>query len=154
MISLIQGPEGTSLEYTSEVMEKVDREYLDLPEVEGTFSLGGFGFSGNVVNSGITYVPLKPWGERKDPSNSAQSILQRVQGALAQISQARVIAFNLPTIQGLGNVGGFVFQMQDKGNNDISTFVKVKDELVQKLTNDLNYKMFSPLMLRCSSTVN
>lgn len=27
---------------------------------------------------------------------------------------------------------GFVFQLQDKGNNDIGTFIKVKDELIQK----------------------
>ena len=132
VINLIQGPEGTSLEYTSEVIEKLDKEYLDLPQVEGTFSLGGFSFSGRTANNGISFVPFIPWGERKDPQNSAQAILQKVQGELAKISDARLIAFNPPAIQGLGNVGGFVFQLQDKGNNDIATFVKVKDELVQK----------------------
>jgi hydrophobic/amphiphilic exporter-1 (mainly G- bacteria), HAE1 family len=132
LINLIQGPEGTSLEYTSDVIEKVDKEYLDLPEVEGTFSLGGFSFSGRVANNGVAFVPLKPWGERKDPEQSAQSILKRVQGALSKISEARVIAFNRPAIQGLGNVGGFVFQLQDQGNNDIDTFVQFKNELIQK----------------------
>ena len=132
LINLIQGPEGTSLEYTSDAIQKVDRKYLDIPEVEGTFSLGGFSFSGRTANNGISFVPLIPWGERKDPQKSAQAIIQRVQAAFAQISQARIIAFNPPAIQGLGNVGGFVFQLQDKGNNDIATFVKVKDELIQK----------------------
>ncbi|MEO0968911.1 MAG: efflux RND transporter permease subunit [Cyanobacteria bacterium J06639_18] len=131
-INLVQGPEGTSLEYTSEVIEKLDREYLDIPEVEGTFSLGGFSFSGRTANSGISFVPFIPWGERKDPQKSVQAVLQRVQGALGKISQARIIAFNPPAIQGLGNVGGFVFQLQDKGNNDIATFIKVKDQLIQK----------------------
>ena len=132
VINLIQGPEGTSLEYTSEVIEKSDREYLGMPEVEGTFSIGGFSFSGRTANSALSFVPFIPWGERKDPQKSAQAILSRVQGALAKISQARIIAFNPPAIQGLGNVGGFVFQLQDKGNNEIATFVKVKDELIQK----------------------
>ncbi|MEM7715044.1 MAG: efflux RND transporter permease subunit [Cyanobacteria bacterium P01_A01_bin.68] len=132
VINLLQGPEGTSLEYTGEVMEQVDKQYLDIPEVRGTFSLGGFSFSGRAANYGISFVPFEPWGDRKDPEKSAASILNRVRGGLAGISQARVIAFNPPAIQGLGSIGGFVFQLQDKGNNDIGTFIKVKDELIQK----------------------
>ncbi|AFY58483.1 hydrophobe/amphiphile efflux-1 (HAE1) family transporter [Rivularia sp. PCC 7116] len=132
VINLLQGPEGTSLEYTGEVMEQVDKQYLDIPEVRGTFSLGGFSFSGRAANYGISFVPFEPWGDRKDPEKSAASILNRVRGGLAGISQARVIAFNPPAIQGLGSIGGFVFQLQDKGNNDIQTFIKVKDELIQK----------------------
>lgn len=132
VINLIQGPEGTSLEYTGEVIEQVDKQYLDIPEVRGTFSLGGFSFSGRAANYGISFVPFEPWGDRKDPEKSAESILNRVRGGLSQISQARVIAFNPPAIQGLGSIGGFVFQLQDKGNNDIGTFIKVKDELIQK----------------------
>ncbi|MEM9980445.1 MAG: efflux RND transporter permease subunit, partial [Cyanobacteria bacterium P01_D01_bin.2] len=43
LISLIQGPEGSSINYTSDVIDQVDDIYLDVPEIEGTFSLGGFG---------------------------------------------------------------------------------------------------------------
>jgi HAE1 family hydrophobic/amphiphilic exporter-1 len=132
VINIIQGPEGTSLERTSEVVEQVDDSYLGIKEVAGTFSLGGFSFSGRTANNGISFVPFIPWGERKNPGQSAQEILNQVRGDLGQISQARVIAFNPPAIQGLGNVGGFVFQLQDKGNNDIATFVNVKDELIKR----------------------
>lgn len=109
VINLIQGPEGTSLEYTGEVMEQVDKEYLDIPEVRGTFSLGGFSFSGRAANYGISFVPFEPWGDRKDPEKSAASILKRAQKGLSQISEARVISFNPPAIQGLGSIGGFGF---------------------------------------------
>jgi hydrophobic/amphiphilic exporter-1 (mainly G- bacteria), HAE1 family len=132
VINIIQGPEGTSLERTGEVIEQVDKEYLGIEEVRGTFSLGGFSFSGRTANNGISFVPFIPWGERKSPEKSAQAILNRVRGPLAQIPQARVIAFNPPAIQGLGNVGGFVFQLQDKGNNDIATLVNIKDELIKR----------------------
>ncbi|NET36968.1 MAG: efflux RND transporter permease subunit [Cyanothece sp. SIO1E1] len=130
LISIVQGPEGTSLNYTSQVIDQSDQEFLKVPEVAGTFSLGGFSFTGNAANSGITFVPFIPWGERKASHQSAQSILQQVFDSIAAISEARVFAFNPPSIQGLGNVGGFVFQLQDRGNNDLQSFLQVQQDLI------------------------
>ena len=130
LISLVQGPEGSSLNYTSDVIEQVDQTYLDIPEVAGTFSLGGYGFSGNTPNSGVIFSLLIPWGDRPRADQSAQSILNQVWDQFSQIKEANVIALNPPTIQGLGSIGGFVFQLQDRGNNDIQTFLQAKDELI------------------------
>ncbi|MEM1241765.1 MAG: efflux RND transporter permease subunit [Cyanobacteria bacterium P01_H01_bin.26] len=130
LISLIQGPEGSSINYTSDVIDQVDDIYLDVPEIEGTFSLGGFGFSGNIPNNGVIFSPLIPWGDRPRADESAQSVLNEVLPQFGQIKAANVIAFNPPTIQGLGSIGGFVFQLQDRGNNDLQTFLQAKDELI------------------------
>jgi len=130
VISLVQGPEGSSLERTRDVIDQVDQIYLDSPEVEGTFSLGGFGFSGSTPNRGVIFSPLIPWGNRPRAEQSAQAVLAQVRPQLGQINAANVIAFNPPTIQGLGNVSGFVFQLQDRGNNDMQTFLQAKDDLI------------------------
>ncbi|MEO0535807.1 MAG: efflux RND transporter permease subunit [Cyanobacteria bacterium P01_A01_bin.123] len=130
LISLVQGPEGSSVNYTGDVIDQVDQIFLDIPEVEGTFSLGGFGFSGNIPNNGVIFSPLIPWGDRPRADESAQSVLDQVWPQIGQIKDANVIAFNPPTIQGLGSISGFVFQLQDRGNNDIPTFLQAKDELV------------------------
>jgi len=130
VISLIQGPEGSSVDYTSDVIDQVDQVYLDIPEVEGTFSLGGFGFSGSTPNNGVIFSPFIPWGDRPRVEQSAQSVLGQVLPQFGQIQEANVIAFNPPTIQGLGSISGFVFQLQDRGNNDIQTFLQAKDELL------------------------
>lgn len=130
LISLIQGPEGSSVDYTSDIIDEVDQTYLDISEVEGTFSLGGFGFSGNIPNNGVIFSPLIPWGDRPREDQSAQAVLNQVWPQFGQIKEANVIAFNPPTIQGLGSISGFVFQLQDQGNNDLQTFLQAKDELV------------------------
>ena len=130
LISLIQGPEGSSVNYTSDVIDQVDQVYLDIPEVEGTFSLGGFGFSGNIPNNGVIFSPLTSWADRPRTDQSAQSVLGKVWPQLGQIKEANVIAFNPPTIQGLGSISGFVFQLQDRGNNDIQTFLQSSGELI------------------------
>lgn len=130
IINVVQGPSGTSLTQTGEVIDQVDQELLSNEEVAGTFSLGGFSLTGNVANSGLIFAPFIPWGDRPNPDQSAQAVLDRIQQPLSSISAANVISFNPPTIQGLGSVGGFVFQLQDKGSNEIQTLVDSKDELI------------------------
>lgn len=145
LINVVQGPEGTSLNYTSDVIDQVDSVFADIPEVRGTFSLGGFSFTGSVANSAIIFAPFHPWGERKQPDQSAQSVLGEVIPQLGQIDEAVVISFNPPTIQGLGNVGGFVFQLQDRGNNDLETFVQAKNDLMARANEQPELQnVFSP----------
>ncbi|WGV27629.1 efflux RND transporter permease subunit [Halotia branconii] len=130
-ITIIQGPQGVSLQYTSDVMKQVEEEILQLPEVLGTFAVGGFGFSGSTANSGIIFTTLKPWAERSKAGQSAQGIIGGLQGKLLSIPEARVFPVNPPPIQGLGNFGGFVFQLQDRrGNSGLDTLVQSMGQLL------------------------
>ncbi len=130
-ITIIQGPQGVSLQYTGDVMEQVEKEILKVPEVLGTFAVGGFGFSGSTANSGIIFTTLKPWAERSQASQSAQGIIRGLQGKLLSIPEARVFPVNPPPIQGLGNFGGFVFQLQDRrGNSGLDTLVQSMGQLL------------------------
>jgi len=46
-ISILQGPDGTSLNYTEQVVAQAEQQLLAVPELEGTFAMGGVGFNGN-----------------------------------------------------------------------------------------------------------
>jgi hydrophobic/amphiphilic exporter-1 (mainly G- bacteria), HAE1 family len=134
-INLIQGPDGTSLNYTKQIVEQAEQQLLDVPEIRATFAVGGVGFSGNAPNRGFMFAPLKPWDERTKPEQTVSGILDRVRGSLMAIPQAPVLAVNPPTIQSLGSVGGFVFQLQDQGDrttSDISNLDQVKGELLNR----------------------
>jgi hydrophobic/amphiphilic exporter-1 (mainly G- bacteria), HAE1 family len=123
-ITIVQAPEGVSLQYTSEVMKKVETEILQLPEVLGTFAIGGFAFGGATPNQGIMFVPLKPWRERQAPHQSVQAITGQLFGKFAMIPEARIIPINPPAIQGLGTFGGFTFKLQDRRvNTDLDSLV-------------------------------
>ena len=113
-ITLVQGPEGVSINYTSEIMEQAEALLLEQPEVRATFAVGGFGFSGNTSNNGVIFTTLNPWGDR---DATALDIIGRVQGQLMATTEARMIAVNPPAIQGLSNFGGFEFQLQDRRGN-------------------------------------
>ncbi|MEM8714759.1 MAG: efflux RND transporter permease subunit, partial [Cyanobacteria bacterium P01_G01_bin.4] len=132
VISVMQAPDGTSLQYTSDVITQIEDELLQYPEVAGTFSLGGFSFTGNTANRSLTFVPFIPWGDRPGSAQTAQSFLGKVFAPLSQILEGQVFTINPPAIQGLGNVGGFVFHLQDRGNNSIETLVNIRDQLVAR----------------------
>jgi HAE1 family hydrophobic/amphiphilic exporter-1 len=132
-ITLIQAPEGVSLNYTSQVMTQVEQRILKQPEVVGTFAVGGFSFSGSTANNGIIFTTLKPWDERKKPDQSALAIVGRLRGTLSGITEARVIPVNPPAIQGLGAVGGFEFQLQDRqSSGGLESLVQSLGGIVQQ----------------------
>jgi len=123
-ITIIQAPEGVSIQYTSEVISKVETEILKMPEVLGTFAIGGFAFGGSTPNQGIIFTPLKPWHERSRPDQSVKAITGQLFGKFAMIPEARIIPINPPSIQGLGSFGGFSFKLQDRrANTDLDSMV-------------------------------
>ncbi|MGB3492154.1 MAG: efflux RND transporter permease subunit [Elainellaceae cyanobacterium] len=130
-ITIVQGPEGTSLNYTSDAMRQIEEAYLERPEVLATFAVGGFGFSGSTANSAIIFTTLIPWSERHAPNQSAPAIIGQVQGMLSQITEVRAFAVNPPSIQGLGSFGGFQFQLQDRrGSLSIGQLVQTMGQFL------------------------
>ncbi|MFP4253899.1 MAG: efflux RND transporter permease subunit [Halothece sp.] len=131
-ITIIQGPDGVSLEYTSDVMEQIEDIYLDIPEVRATFAVGGFSLGGGgTANSGAIFTPLIPWSERPNPSQSVEAIINRVRGQVMSMPEATVMPVNPPSIRGLGTFGGFEFQLQDRrGNFEIGEFFANMQQLV------------------------
>ena len=80
----------------------------------------------------FSYAPLLPWSKREGHEHSAQGILEAIREPLSKISAANILSVNLPTIQGLGSIGGFTFELQDRGNNGIEALVQVKDDLLKR----------------------
>ena len=127
-ITIVQGPEGVSLGYTSDVMAQAEEILLSQPETRTTFAVGGFSFSGNTANSGLIFTTLEPWADR---DRTALDIVGALQGELAGITDARIFPVNPPPIQGLGSFGGFTFQLEDRqGNLELDQFVGYMQELI------------------------
>ncbi len=118
LIVVMQTPVGTSSDFEARVSRRVAKKILDaVPEAEGVFSADGFGFTGSAPNRGIAFVPLKPWSERQGPQHSFKAILGRLYPIIGSEPEAQVFAFNPPSVQGIGNFGGFQLQVLD--NNDL-----------------------------------
>jgi hydrophobic/amphiphilic exporter-1 (mainly G- bacteria), HAE1 family len=129
--TIVQAPDGVSLNYTSKVMEQIGAEMAKVPEIDGYFTLSGFGFEGNGSNRGFVFSKLKPWAERPGQDKSVYSVLGRLNGAFQQnIKGARAFAVNAPPVRGLSTFGGFEFQLQDRRGLPISALVENADKVI------------------------
>ena len=117
LIVVLQTPVGTSAEFERSVFARVSKEILAaVPEAEGVFEADGFGFTGSAPNRGIAFVPLKPWSERRGPQHTFSAILGRLYMLLSQEHDAQIFALNPPAVQGIGNYGGFQFQVLNQSD--------------------------------------
>jgi HAE1 family hydrophobic/amphiphilic exporter-1 len=129
LIFIVQAPQGASLTYTRDVCAKVEETLSHVPELAGVFTIAGFSQSGNASNRGIIYGALKPFAERKGLEHGAAAIIGRLRGPLFGIPGAIVVPFNPPAVQGLGQFGGFQFELEDLGRNSLQTIANTANSL-------------------------
>jgi HAE1 family hydrophobic/amphiphilic exporter-1 len=122
-ITVVQGPEGVSLNYTEDVLKQAEDILKQRPEIQNIFAVGGFSFSGATPNNALIFSTLRPWSERRRPDQSVAGLIggffptpSGLFPQLLSIKEATVIPFPPPAIQGLGNFGGFEFHLQDRTN--------------------------------------
>jgi len=137
LIIAVQGPEGTSLDYTRQVLLQAEQVLRQQPEVQGIFTVGGFSLLGTGVNYGTLFVNLHLWGERKRPEQSVAGLVERLRRPLRDIGGARVLPFEPPAIRGVGSVGGFEFVMEDQqGGRSLEQLAQTTDMLVGRASQD------------------
>jgi len=117
LITVVQGPTGSTVGRTEEALTMVRNHYLknEAANVEGVFSIAGFGFQGQGQNTGLAFVALKPWEERGGAENKASAIVGRAIGPFMGYVGAMVFPIVPPAVTELGNATGFDFQLLDTG---------------------------------------
>jgi HAE1 family hydrophobic/amphiphilic exporter-1 len=131
-IIVAQGPEGTSLGYTSDVLRQVEAMTEKIPEINGCFVVPGYSPIGSGANKGVAFCSLVPWGQRDKPGSDVAGIIGRLRMPLLGIGGAFVLPFAPPSIQGVGNFGGFQFELEDQSSDPkIETLAKATSDLVQ-----------------------
>ncbi len=133
-ITIVQLPDGASLKRTLEVLSRVENYFQSVPAVHSTDTLAGqnFVFNTRGTNQATMFIPLHSWDERKNASEQVPGLIASAFQEFAKIPEALILAFNAPSIRGLGSTGGFSLQLQDPGGGDFSTFAAVAQEFVAK----------------------
>ncbi|MDD3013148.1 MAG: multidrug efflux RND transporter permease subunit [Candidatus Gastranaerophilales bacterium] len=121
IIVAVQAPEGTSVGHTQKIITKIEGILATIPEIDNGMSVAGFSILGSGSNKGTLFVHLKSLEERKGKKHSANAVVNRLRGMLMGIPEAIVMPFEPPAIHGVGNFGGFQFEIKDEGNHDLNT---------------------------------
>jgi multidrug efflux pump len=93
VLSQIQAPEYTNLDYTTAYGRKLDDILATYPEARSRFVMFGMGGA----NSGIAAMDLKPWSER---DRSAMEMAPDLQEKLNTLDGVKGFAFMLPALPG------------------------------------------------------
>ncbi|MGN6740085.1 efflux RND transporter permease subunit [Dyella sp.] len=132
LVSFAQLPDAASLDRSEDVIRRMSDIALKQPGVENAVAFPGLSINGftNSTNSGIVFVTLKPFEERRDPSLSAGAIAGALNQKFAAIQDAYIAIFPPPPVQGLGTIGGFRLQVEDRSDQGYQELYKQTQNLI------------------------
>ena len=134
LVGIAQLPTGASLDRTDAVVKEMSKIALAEPGVESVMAFPGFSFNGpvNQPNTALVFAMLKPFNERKDPSLSAFAIQGRLMGKFSQIPDGFVGIFPPPPVPGLGSMGGFKLQIEDRAGLGPDALAQAQGQIMGK----------------------
>ncbi len=117
LIGFAQLPSGASLDRTEKVIRQMSQIALDQPGVASAIAFPGLSINGftNSSSAGIVFVTLDDFAARKSPALSANQIAASLNAKYADIAGSYIAVFPPPPVMGLGTVGGFKLQIEDRG---------------------------------------
>lgn len=119
IVMSMQLPEGASKKRTHALVDKVNEIVAAEKSVEGISNIVGFSLiSGRGENVAMSFIVLKPWGDRSAPSEYSTAILNRLRAKVAVFPEADFQLFEMPAIPGLGSVGGMDIRLQSRQTMD------------------------------------
>ncbi|ANB18074.1 efflux RND transporter permease subunit [Dokdonella koreensis] len=128
-LAIVQLPPGSTMARNQAVMGQIYERLQKNPAFEGFMQISGFSFLGLGENVGMGFIRLKDWSQR---DITATEFIAQTNGALADIKDAQIFVVNLPTVQGLGQFGGFDLFLQDRGGVGYDKLVEARNQLLGK----------------------
>jgi len=126
-------PDASSTTRSIAVLDTIMKILDDTKGVKHYAGLGGL----NVINfsmkpnAGTVFTSLEDWDQRKDKSLQLAGIMETLNKKFAAIKSARVLVISPPAIPGLGQTGGFTFELQQRSStDDIKQFENVVNNFV------------------------
>ena len=132
LVAFAQLPSAASLERTDSVIRRMTDIALKHPGVANAIEFPGLSINGftNSPNSGIVFVALKSFDERKTPGLAGPAIARQLQAEFSQIQDAYIAIFPPPPVQGLGTIGGFKAYIEDRGDSGLDALYGATQGLI------------------------
>ncbi|WP_454692980.1 efflux RND transporter permease subunit [Achromobacter aegrifaciens] len=132
LVGIAQLPSGASLDRTEAAVKQMSEIALAEPGVESVVAFPGLSVNGpvNVPNSALMFAMLKPFDERQDPSLSANAIAGKLMGKFSQIPDGFLGIFPPPPVPGLGAMGGFKLQIEDRAGLGFEALMQAQGQIM------------------------
>ena len=118
LIAYLQLPDGASVQRTKAAADRMTEIIRETPGVNHVIEIVGLSLVtlGGQANTASLFITLKPFEERVQEGLTANKIIGQMRGRLRQVQDGFIGVFQSPAVDGLGLVGGFKLQVQDRNN--------------------------------------
>ena len=132
LVAFAQLPDAASLDRSEDVIQRMSAIALKQPGVEHAVAFPGLSINGftNSTNSGIVFVTLKPFEDRRSADLSAGAIAGALNQKFGAIQDAYIAVFPPPPVMGLGTIGGFRMQIEDRSDRGFDELYKQTQNLI------------------------
>ncbi|HEX4119021.1 MAG TPA: multidrug efflux RND transporter permease subunit [Verrucomicrobiae bacterium] len=117
LVVAVQLPDSSSLERTDAIVDRISKIVSETPGVKASIDLAGLSpisLSAS-PNSGTVFVILDEFPKRTPRGLTGDVIANELRKRLAGIQEGFVGVFSPPPVNGMGVVGGFKMELQDRG---------------------------------------
>ncbi|MBI5818775.1 MAG: multidrug efflux RND transporter permease subunit [Verrucomicrobia bacterium] len=116
LIAFVQLPDGASIQRTKVVADHMAQIMRKTPGVGHVIEIVGLSFVtlGNQANTSSFFITLEPFAERVKHGRTGDKIVADLRTKFASIQDGFIGVFGPPPVDGLGMVGGFKLQVQDR----------------------------------------
>ena len=137
-IVVVQLPDGASLARSDAVTRRVTEIARGTPGALNAVAFAGFAGATftNATNAATVFVTFKPYEERLKEGQTADSIVKSLFGRMQQVEEAFIIAIPPPPVRGIGSLGGFKMQVQERQGAEVHRVLQATFELMQKARQD------------------
>jgi multidrug efflux pump len=134
IIAIAQLPPAATLDRTDDVIRRIGEIGMKQPGVSHAVQFSGMSVNGFTPSSsaGIVFFPLDDFEKRKTKDLSAKAIAQALTAKLAPIQDAFVVVVPPPPVIGLGTLGGFKLQVEDRADLGAEALYAATQEAIKK----------------------
>jgi hydrophobe/amphiphile efflux-1 (HAE1) family protein len=118
LVGIVQLPPAASIDRTDAVVRQMGEIAKHQPGVLSSVQFAGVSANGFASSSSaaLVFFPLKDFDQRKSKDQSAGAIAGALNAKFSQIQDAYIAVFPPPPVIGLGTLGGFKLNVEDRQN--------------------------------------
>ena len=131
----VQASPGSSLQQTYHILKEVEERIKGLPQLRIYSLIAGNSnnFEQSSSNGNFT-LKLKKWGERKNPEDHVQSVVDEIYRRTADIANAKIQVNTQNMLPGFGRINGFELHVQDKHGGTMQDLLSYTNKLIDALS--------------------
>lgn len=135
LIAFAQLPDASTLDRTESVIKRMSEIGLKHGGVANAIEFPGLSINGfvNSPNSGIVFFGLKDFKDREGKEGYGPAIAAALNQEFGSIQDAYIAVFPPPPVQGIGTIGGFKMEVEDRAALGEGEMNKALGELLGKV---------------------